>query len=97
MPLTPAPEAVFTMAPPPCLSSKGISDFMHRNTLRRFTRTIRSHSSSPICRDRLFNAGVVEGKVQAAESFHRLVQRGVHVLGPRDVASYSERLPPRPV
>ena len=46
MPLTPAPEEVLTIAPPPCLSIKGISCFMDRNTPRRLTSTIRSHSSS---------------------------------------------------
>src|SRR5690242_16949410 len=43
---TPAPDEVFTMAPPPRWSSNGISCFMHRNTPRRFTARTRSHSSS---------------------------------------------------
>src|SRR3954466_13604855 len=44
--MTPAPEEVFTIAPPPCASITGISYFMHRKTPRRSTPTIRSHSSS---------------------------------------------------
>src|SRR3954469_9782272 len=44
MPFTPAPEEVFTITPPPCLSSKGISCCMHRNTPRRLIPTMRSHS-----------------------------------------------------
>src|SRR5215210_279115 len=46
MPLTPAPEEVFTIAPPPCSSIRGTSYFMHKNTPRRLMATIRSHSSS---------------------------------------------------
>ena len=81
MPLTPAPEEVFTIAPPPCLSSKGISYFMHTNTLRRFTRTI------------LFGAGVVEGEIEASERFDPLVQSNLDVLGPRHIAPDGERPP----
>ena len=58
---------------------------------------IRSHSSSrEIGRRaviRLFDAGVVEGEVQAPERFDRLVQRRLHVLGPRHIASDGERPP----
>src|SRR5438128_579285 len=41
-------------------------------------------------RDWLFNACVVEGKVEASERFERLVQRGLYVLGSRDVAPDGE-------
>src|SRR5438067_12169121 len=46
MPMTPAPEEVFTIAPPPCLRISGISYFMHRKTPRRLVSRIRFHSSS---------------------------------------------------
>src|SRR5437899_10374863 len=46
MPMTPAPEDVFTIAPPPCLRISGISCFMHRKTPRRLVSMIRFHSSS---------------------------------------------------
>src|SRR5918998_5866300 len=45
MPITPAPEEVFTIAPPPPACISGISCFMHRNTPVRSTSTIRCHSS----------------------------------------------------
>src|SRR6059036_4072598 len=44
-------------------------------------------------RDWLFNACVVEGKVESPERFERLVQRGFHVLRPRHVAPDRERAP----
>ena len=46
--MIPAPEAVFTIAPPPCFSISGISYFMHRKTPLRLMRIMRSHSSSLI-------------------------------------------------
>src|SRR5437016_9790787 len=46
MPMTPAPEDVLTIAPPPCLRISGISCFMHRKTLRRLVSRIRFHSTS---------------------------------------------------
>src|SRR6266404_1352398 len=46
MPMIPAPEEVLTIAPPPCLSIRGISYLMHRKTPRRSMLMIRSHSSS---------------------------------------------------
>src|SRR5688572_24492869 len=94
MPLTPAPEEVFTIAPPPCLSSKGISCFMQRNTLRRFIST-----TVPLLfeigrwRDRLFYAGGVEGEVEAPEGLDRLLQRGLHIVVPRHIAFDRERAP----
>ena len=57
---------------------------------------IRSHSSSVMSAAavaRLFDAGVVEGEVQAPERVDRLVERRLHVLGPGDVASHGERPP----
>src|SRR5215211_1007791 len=42
----PAPEELFTIAPPPCSSISGISYFIHKNMLRRLMAMIRSHSSS---------------------------------------------------
>src|SRR4051812_6719179 len=46
MPMTPAPDDVLTMAPPPDFSISGISCFMHRKTPRRSMSMIRFHSSS---------------------------------------------------
>src|SRR5436190_24075255 len=37
-------------------------------------------------RDWLFNTCVVEGKVESPERFERFVQRGFHVLRPRDTS-----------
>ena len=96
MPLTPAPDDVFTMTPPPARSMSGISCFMHRNTPRRLTSTIRSHSSSVISAigvDRLLDAGIVEREVEATERLDRSVQGGLHVLGPRHVAGDGESAP----
>src|SRR5947208_4192312 len=45
MPMIPAPEEVLTIAPPPCLSIRVISYFMHRNTPRRSMLMIRSHAT----------------------------------------------------
>src|SRR5437588_5683883 len=46
MPMTPAPEEVFTIAPPPCFRISGISCFMHKKTPRRSILWIGSHSAS---------------------------------------------------
>jgi hypothetical protein len=46
MPMIPAPDDVFTIAPPPCFRICGISYFMHRKTPRRSMSIIRFHSSS---------------------------------------------------
>ena len=46
IPMTPAPDDVFTIAPPRLFRIKGISCFMHRNTPRRSMSMIRFHSSS---------------------------------------------------
>src|SRR5215208_8520149 len=96
MPVTPAPEEVLTIAPPPFFSINGISCFMHRKTPRRSTSTIRSHSSSvrSARRHRLFDTGVVEGEVEATERLGRLIQRGPHVMGPRHVTLDGKRSPP---
>src|SRR3954470_16656942 len=45
-PVTPAPEEVFTIAPPPCSSMSGISCFMQTKTPRRLVVTTRSKSAS---------------------------------------------------
>jgi hypothetical protein len=66
---------------------------MHRNTPRvgaddplpLFLREIGRR------RHRLFTSGVVEGEVQATERFDRLVDRSLHVLGPRHVAGDGDR------
>ena len=44
-------------------------------------------------RDRLFDAGVVEGEVEAPECLDRLVESSPHVVGPRHVAPDGERAP----
>src|SRR5262245_19802076 len=46
MPMTPAPEDVLTIAPPPRLRISGISYFMHRKTPWRLVSMIRFHSAS---------------------------------------------------
>ena len=46
MPMTPAPEEVLTIAPPPGFRINGISYFMQRNMPRRLMSKIRFHSSS---------------------------------------------------
>jgi len=87
-PLTPAPEAVFTIAPPPCLSISGISYFMHRNTPPRLIRMLRSHSSSVISEVAVIGFSTpVKGKVEPPEGFERLVQSSLHVLSPTHIAS----------
>jgi hypothetical protein len=47
-PLTPAPDEVLTIAPPPCSTMSSSSCFMLRKAPRRLTATRRSHSSSVI-------------------------------------------------
>ena len=46
--ITPAPDEVLTMAPPPCSTMCAISCFMHRNTPVRLTAITRSNSRSDI-------------------------------------------------
>jgi hypothetical protein len=93
--MTPAPEEVFTMAPRPCWSIRGISYFMQRKTPRTLMAMIRSHSSSVMSAadlGLLFDAGVVEGDIGASERCDRLVQRGLDVRGLGYVALDGERL-----
>lgn len=45
-PMRPAPEAVFTIAPPPCFSMWAISYFMHNHTPLRLMARMRSQLSS---------------------------------------------------
>src|SRR4051812_29867750 len=48
MPITPAPDEVLTIEPPPCSSIAGISYFMHRNALRRSMSSSLDQSSSVV-------------------------------------------------
>src|SRR4051812_11102656 len=97
-PLTPAPDDVLTIAPPPRGSISSISCFMATNAPRRLTATRRSHSSSgDLVRrlDRLLDAGVVERDVQTAEPLYRRVQGRANVPRARDVAGHGECLAAR--
>src|SRR5438128_3723536 len=97
MPMIPAPEEVLTIAPPPCLSIRGISYFMHRKTPRRSMLMIRSHSSSSTSAvgTNFFGStpAFVEGDIQPPKGFDGLVQGRPHVLAPRHVAPDGERPP----
>src|SRR5439155_23617112 len=95
MPMTPAPEEVFTIAPPPCLSMRGISYFMERKTPREVDLddpvpllqvVVRGRSRLP-----RLNARVIEGEIQAPEGFDGLVQSRLYVPGPCHVAPDGER------
>src|SRR3954462_10471144 len=48
IPITPAPEEVLTIAPPPLASINGISYLRHKKTPRRFTSTTRFQSSTVV-------------------------------------------------
>ena len=95
MPIMPAPEDVFTIAPPPCFSISGISYFMHRKTPRRSISMIRFPLVFVVVRRRSWlprlNARVVEGDIEPAESLDGPVQRRLHVLNSRHVTSDSQR------
>jgi hypothetical protein len=68
---------------------------MAMNTPRRLTATRRSQSSSVISvrrLDRLLDACVVEGDVEAAEALDRSVKRRTDVVGARDVTGHGERV-----
>jgi hypothetical protein len=94
IPFTPAPEDVFTIAPPPPASSNGICWCMHRNTPVRFTSTIRFHTSSVMSGGRgdgSLHAGIVERHIEAPERRHRLVERCGNVVAAGDVARRCQR------
>src|SRR5438067_719138 len=99
MPMTPAPEEVFTIAPPPCLRMSGISCFMHRKTPRRLMSMIRFPLFLIVVRSRSrlpwLDARVIEGEVQTAEGFNGLGQRRLDVLSPRHVAAGGDCPPTR--
>src|SRR5213082_1293565 len=88
MPMTPAPEEVFTIAPPPCLRISGISCFMQRNTPRRLMSMIRFHSSSSYSAVGAGFLGSIPALLKAKsslESLNCLGHRLLYILGPRHV------------
>src|SRR5207244_2911845 len=97
MPMIPAPEEVLTIAPPPCLSIRGISYFMHRKTPRRSMLMIRSHSSSSTSAVGTTFFGSTPALLKATSSRPKastvLSNSGPHVLAPRHVAPDGERPP----
>ena len=84
MPMTPAPDEVLTIVPPPLWSSAGHLVLHAVKTPARLTDTRRSKSA---VRDvgqgggRLLDAGVVEGRVEPTEGGQRRLDRCLHLLG----------------
>src|SRR5438067_9525721 len=89
MPITPAPEEVFTIAPPPCLRNKW--DFvLHAeehaakvdvdDPVPLLVVVLRGRSWLP-----RLDTSVVESEVEPAESLNCLGHRLLYILGPRHV------------
>ena len=89
--MTPAPEEVFTIAPPPCLSVSGTSYFMQRKTPRRSFRALADYSKFDYA-DLEVEVGGRAQKVESGYAFTALVTRPTLTIASEDDRVRAARL-----